>query len=74
MGLFRTRRAVAETTSTPAMADRRIDRVRFDRLLDASIRLRDLGVDHETIERRASDDGISWNEALEAIDRESFDA
>ena len=52
------------------MSESPVDRVRFGRLLEASLRLRDLGVDFETIQRRAADDDVSLNAALEAIDRE----
>lgn len=47
-----------------------VDRARFERLLEASLRLRELGVDYETIQRRAWADDVSLNDALEAIDRE----
>jgi hypothetical protein len=44
--------------------------MRFDRLVQSSIRLRELGVAYEVIEQRASQDAVSFNEALEALDRE----
>jgi len=64
-------RAVTETIS-PTKSDHQIDLIRFERLLETSIRLRDSGIDYESIQRRASADDVSWNEALEAIDRERF--
>lgn len=56
------------TTHLPAM-----DLSRFERLVEAGVRLRDLGIDYEEIQRRASAEGVSWNEALESIDRECSD-
>jgi hypothetical protein len=47
-----------------------VDLVRFERLVRSSIRLRELGVAYEVIEQRASLDAVSFNEALEALDRE----
>ncbi len=47
-----------------------VDLMRFERLVQSSIRLRELGVAYEAIERRASRDAVSFNEALEALDRE----
>jgi hypothetical protein len=47
-----------------------VDLMRFERLVQSSIRLRELGVAYEVIEQRASQDAVSFNEALEALDRE----
>jgi len=47
-----------------------VDLMRFERLVQSSIRLRELGVAYEVIEQRASRDAVSFNEALEALDRE----
>ena len=47
-----------------------VDLLRFDRLVESSLRLRELGVPYEAIERRASRDAVSFNEALEALYRE----
>lgn len=69
MSLFRRSTAIAETR-TPLETGFGIDRSRFHHLLETSLRLRDLGVDFETIRRRAELDGVSMNDALEAIDRE----
>jgi len=44
--------------------------MRFERLVQSSIRLRERGVAYEVIEQRASQDAVSLNEALEAEDRE----
>lgn len=71
MDLFRkSRRRVVTETISPTTSDHQIDLIRFERLLETSIRLRDSGMDYESIQRRASADDVSWNEALEAIDRE----
>ncbi len=73
MDLFRKSRShVVTETISPTTSEHPIDLVRFERLLETSIRLRDSGMDYESIQRRASADGVSWNEALEAIDRERF--
>lgn len=72
MGSFRmNKRGAAEPVPEPT-PEAPMDLGRFDRLIETSERLRDLGVDYETIQRRASADDVSWNEALEAIDRERF--
>ena len=47
-----------------------VDLLRFDRLVQSSLRLRELGVPYEAIERRASRDAVTFNEALEALYRE----
>lgn len=71
MDLFRkSRRRVVTESISPTTNDHQIDLIRFERLLETSIRLRDSGMDYESIQRRASADDVSWNEALEAIDRE----
>jgi hypothetical protein len=44
--------------------------MRFDRLVQSSLKLRELGVPYEAIERRASRDAVTFNEALEALYRE----
>ncbi len=76
MGLFRrSERIAAEAPPTTATTtDVSVDLVRLERLVEASKRLRERGVSYETIERRAAADGVSLNEALEAIDRETTDA
>jgi hypothetical protein len=50
-----------------------VDLMRFERLVRSSLRLRELGVGYEVIEQRASQDAVSFNEALEALDREHVD-
>jgi hypothetical protein len=73
MGLLRRRETVASPDAAPQIANRfEIDLVRFDLLLQTSQKLRDAGVDYETIEQRASADSVSFNEALEAIYAERF--
>jgi hypothetical protein len=47
-----------------------VDLMRFDRLVQSSLKLRELGVPYEEIERRASRDAVTFNEALEALYRE----
>ncbi len=47
-----------------------VDLMRFDRLVQSSVRLHELGVAYEAIEQRASRDAVSFNEALEALYRE----
>lgn len=47
-----------------------VDLLRFDRLVQNSLKLRELGVPYEAIERRASQDAVTFNEALEALYRE----
>ena len=47
-----------------------VDLLRFDRLIQNSLKLRELGVPYEAIERRASQDAVTFNEALEALYRE----
>ena len=75
MGLFRKDRGEEEPdvrTADPRAADTTppVDLMRFERLVQSSIRLRELGVSYEVIEQRASRDAVSFNEALEAEDRE----
>jgi hypothetical protein len=47
-----------------------VDLLRFDRLVQNSLKLRELGVPYEAIERRAARDAMTFNEALEALYRE----
>ena len=47
-----------------------VDLLRFDRLVQNSLKLRELGVPYEAIERRASRDAVTFNEALESLYRE----
>jgi hypothetical protein len=72
MGLFRkSRGGVAETI--PSMTSgSEIDLVRFHLLLQTSEKLHEAGVDYESIQRRASDDAISFNEAVQAMYAERF--
>jgi hypothetical protein len=76
MGLFRRAgRISAEVPPMPTTTtDANVDLVRLERLVEASVRLRARGVSFETIEQRAATDGVSLNEAIEAIDREFTDA
>lgn len=71
MGLFRRNRENGEESVVPVTdAAPPVDLMRFERLVQSSIRLRELGVPYEAIEQRASRDAVSFNEALEALDRE----
>lgn len=80
MGIFRKDRTEAEDAdadagpipSTPV--DPGVDLARFRRLIEKSERLKAAGVGHDEIEARAALDSISFNEAVEAIDRELADA
>ena len=47
-----------------------VDLLRFDRLVQNSLKLHELGVPYEAIERRARRDAVTFNEALEALYRE----
>ena len=47
-----------------------VDLLRLDRLIQNSLKLRELGVPYEAIERRASQDAVTFTEALEALYRE----
>ena len=72
MALFR-RRAKEVPDAVPRVINPfEVDMVRFDLLLQTSQKLHDAGVDYESIEQRASQDEISFNEALEAIYAERF--
>jgi hypothetical protein len=72
MALFR-RRAKEGAEVLPRVTNPfEVDMVRFDLLLQTSQKLHDAGVDYESIEQRASQDAISFNEALEAIYAERF--
>ena len=70
MGLFR--RDKEKSREEPVIADGAppVDLLRFDRLVENSLKLRELGVPYEAIERRASRDAVTFNEALEALYRE----
>jgi hypothetical protein len=68
--LRRTKKADGDEPVPSVPTEVPIDRVRFDRLIETSLRLRDLGVDFDTIQRRAEAEDLSLNDALEAIDRE----
>ena len=71
MGLFRRDKENGEGPVVPVTDGAPpVDLMRFDRLVQSSIRLRELGVAYEVIEQRASQDAVSFNEAVEALDRE----
>jgi hypothetical protein len=69
MQLFK-KRTKDDTTPIQGPPAIPMDLSRFERLLETSLRLRDSGVDYDAIQRRAAQDEISFQEALEAIDRE----
>jgi len=71
VGLFRRDKENGEAAAVRVTdAAPRVDLMRFERLVQSSIRLRELGIPYEVIEQRASRDAVSFNEALEALDRE----
>lgn len=72
MGLFRRDKESNGDGSIDRVADDRapVDLLRFDRLVRNSLKLRELGVPYEAIERRAARDAVTFNEALEALYRE----
>ena len=71
MGLFRRNVENGKEPVVPVTdAAPPVDLMRFERLVQSSIRLRELGVAYDVIERRAARDAVSFNEALEALDRE----
>ena len=79
MAAWRTRASTAERTtpgvaasaSEGSVAEDPVDMARFRRLIDASSRLREAGLTHDEIERRARRDAITFNEAVEFLDRET---
>jgi len=71
VGLFRRNKETGEAAVVRVTdAAPPVDLMRFERLVQSSIRLRELGVAYDVIERRAARDAVSFNEALEALDRE----
>jgi hypothetical protein len=72
VGLFRRDKASDGDGSVDRVPDDAapVDLLRFDRLVESSLRLRELGVPYEAIEQRASRDAVPFNEALEALYRE----
>lgn len=73
MGFRKTRTNDAYVDRPPAAppaTEHPIDQTRMDRLLESSLRLRAIGVDYAAIQRRAETDGISFNDAVEALDAE----
>jgi hypothetical protein len=70
VGLFR--KDKEKNGEEPVVADGAtpVDLMRFDRLVQSSLKLRELGVPYEAIEQRASRDAVTFNEALEALYRE----
>jgi len=72
VGLFRRNKETGEAAVVRVTdAAPPVDLMRFERLVQSSIRLRERGVAYEVIEQRASQDAVSFNEALEALDREN---
>lgn len=70
MGLFRKDKEKFRKEAVIAVDAPPVDLMRFDRLVQSSLKLRELGVPYEAIERRASRDAVTFNEALEALYRE----
>ena len=69
MGLLRRDKESREEPVVPDGAPP-VDLMLFDRLVQSSLKLRELGVPYEAIEQRASRDAVTFNEALEALYRE----
>jgi hypothetical protein len=65
-----TTKGIAAEASERSVAEDPVDMVRFRRLIDASSRLREAGLTHDEIDRRARRDAITFNEAVEFLDRE----
>jgi hypothetical protein len=70
VALFRKGRNEGETVVHATDTTPPVDLMRFERLVQSSLRLRELGVAYEVIEQRASQDAVSFNEALETVYRE----
>lgn len=72
MGLFRKDRESHRDEPVDRVPDdaAAVDLLRFDRLVRNSLKLRELGVPYEAIERRAARDAVTFIEALEALYRE----
>ena len=72
MGFFRRNKESNGTGSVHRIREDAapVDLMRFDRLVQSSLELRELGVPYEAIERRAARDAVTFNEALEALYRE----
>jgi hypothetical protein len=70
VGLFRRGKENNEEEAVVADGATPVDLMRFDRLVQSSLKLRELGVPYEAIEQRASRDAVTFNEALEALYRE----
>jgi len=68
--LFRRDKEKNEEEAVVANGTPPVDLMRFDRLVQSSLKLRELGVPYEAIEQRASRDAVTFNEALEALYRE----
>jgi hypothetical protein len=73
MALFDRSRRLSSERSTPPQPGLPVDLARFDRLVHKSVRLREVGVTYEAVQRRALRDAVSFNEALETLYQERFD-
>ena len=70
MGLFRRDKEKNEEEPVIANGAPPVDLMRFDRLVQSSLELHELGVPYEAIKQRAARDAVTFNEALEALYRE----
>ena len=69
MGLFRRDKEKNEEEPVIANGAPPVDLMRFDRLVQNSLKLHELGVPYEAIKQRAARDAVTFNEALEALYR-----
>lgn len=65
---------IEEVPTRSSASEEVVDAARFRRLIEASVRLQAVGVSHQDIERRARRDAITFNEAVELLDREKSGA
>jgi hypothetical protein len=74
VGLFDRAKGRLSDRSAPTGSGFGVDLARFDSLVDKSVRLREVGVGYDVVQRRALRDAVSFNEALEVLHWERFGA